>query len=209
MPLDAALVTDPQYQLANGKRATTMNASARRGDKRGLKGTITIAHDWGEMKGDDKPFDPTELLIFPEVILWGAIHYSDRLPRSTSWLVWDKRDGVASDDNADAEIAWTSVGGPVRLYRHLWKGLCRAGEENISIQGGKIHPFQKPAALMRWCINFTSAPTILDPFMGSGTTLVAAKNLGRRAIGIEIEEHYCEIAAKRLSQEVFDFSGVA
>ncbi len=71
------------------------------------------------------------------------------------------------------------------------------------MQDGKQHPTQKPCALMRWCIGFfPDAQTVLDPFMGSGTTLRAAKDLGRKAIGIEISEEYCEIASKRMSQEV-------
>ncbi len=69
-----------------------------------------------------------------------------------------------------------------------------------------MHPTQKPYALMAWCMKWIKAQSILDPFMGSGTTLVAAKNLGRKAIGIEIEERYCEIAAKRLAQEVMAFA---
>lgn len=75
---------------------------------------------------------------------------------------------------------------------------------------GKQHPTQKPVELMTWCISLADDPaTILDPFMGSGTTLRAAKDLGRKAIGIEIEEKYCEIAAKRMQQEVFDFTPLA
>ena len=73
-----------------------------------------------------------------------------------------------------------------------------------------LHPSEKPIALMRWCIElYPDAQTILDPFMGSGTTLRAAKDLGRKAIGIEIEEKYCEIAANRLRQEVLNFESVA
>jgi site-specific DNA-methyltransferase (adenine-specific) len=64
------------------------------------------------------------------------------------------------------------------------------------------HPYQKPISVMSWLVAKTRAETILDPFMGSGTTLRAAKDLGRKAIGIEIEERYCEIAAKRLQQSV-------
>lgn len=202
------LLTDPQYQLANGKKATTMGRSAKRGGSGNLLGgTLVTNVDHGLMVGDDEPFDPAMFLGFPKVILWGAIHYANRLPNSTRWLVWDKRDGIDSDDNADCEMAWTNLRGPARLHRQLWKGICRAGEENIAISGGKLHTFQKPIALMRWCIGIAGdAQTILDPFMGSGTTIRAAKDLGRKAIGIEINEAYCEIAANRLRQEVLQFA---
>jgi site-specific DNA-methyltransferase (adenine-specific) len=75
----------------------------------------------------------------------------------------------------------------------------------------KIGPTPKPLEWMRWLVGFTSTPdeTIIDPFAGSGTTLRAAKDLGRRAIGIEISERYCELAAKRLAQGVLPFSAVA
>ena len=87
---------------------------------------------------------------------------------------------------------------PIRGKNYLWMGMCKAGERTRS-----VHPTQKPLAIMKWSLSFfPDAKIILDPFMGSGTTLVAAKDLGRRAIGIEIEEKYCEIAARRLSQEV-------
>ncbi len=70
----------------------------------------------------------------------------------------------------------------------------------------EFHPCQKPPPLMRWILRQLNAQTILDPFMGSGTTLRAAKDLGRKAIGIEIEEKYCEIAARRMAQEVLNLA---
>lgn len=205
------LLTDPQYQLANGAKAALRNAASGR-DRQLLGGTITSAHDWGELKGDHEPFDPACLLHFPRIILWGAIHYANRLPSSTSWLIWDKRCGIPSDDNADAEIAWSNLGGPVRIHRQLWKGIVRQGIENIAIQGEKLHPFQKPLDLMLWCIaqaKLSPGSLILDCYCGSGSTLLAAKQLGHRAIGIEIEERYCETSAMRLSQEVLDFGKAA
>ena len=144
--------------------------------------------------GDNQAFDPSAWLTFPEVIMFGADHYANRLPEGR-WLVWDKLDGLATFDNfSDVEIAWHSHKGASRIFRYLWKGICQAGEKST----GRNHPSQKPVALMAWCIEQAkSTGLILDPFMGSGTTLRAAKDLGRHAIGIEIEERYCEIAARR------------
>lgn len=110
--------------------------------------------------------------------------------------MWDKENGDC--DFADAELAWTNYGTAVRLKRHLWNGMLRKGRER------RDHPTQKPLEVMSWAIlKCPGEPKlILDPFMGVGTTLRAAKDLGRQAIGIEREERYCEIAVKRMAQEV-------
>jgi DNA modification methylase len=146
-----------------------------------------------KVQGDDKPFDPKFLLGYPSVILWGSNCYCDKLTTG-SWLVWDKRHKNGTAFLADAELAWWNRGHGVYIYAETSQGCIR----NEPIE----HPTQKPEGLMRWCIQKVEPQTILDPFMGSGTTLRAAKDLGRQAIGIEIEERYAEIAARRLQQEV-------
>jgi len=152
--------------------------------------------------GDDKPFDPRPWIDRP-AILWGANCYSDKLPALPTWLVWDKvtRNGLKLRI-AECEFAWTNCVARSQVFRYLWSGAYRQEE-----RGEYWHPTQKPVDLMRWCISLARpVPTIiLDPFMGSGTTLRAAKDLGRKAIGIEIEEKYCEIAALRLQQQVIEF----
>ena len=196
------VVTDPQYQLADGKKATVKNKTKNRGGPLS-KGMVPKVKDWNSLQGDDKPFDPKHLLAYPKSILWGANHYANKLPNSTSWLVWDKRDGVNPDNNADCELAWSNIGGPTRIHRQLWKGMCRAGSENIAIQGAKLHPFQKPLALIVWCLSLCpNEKIILDPYIGSGTTAVACEILGRCWYGIEIEKEYCDTTVKRLKKEL-------
>ncbi len=187
--LDYALVADPPYGIGYSPGG-------------GGKGFGVKTYSGKDLViGDDKPFDPSHLLCYPEIILWGANHYANRLPPSPTWLVWYKKPGIGPCDFADCELAWSNTGGPARVISHLWNGGIRASE-----QGVHWHPTQKSLAVMRWVLGFCSETLpVLDPYMGSGTTLVAAKNLNRPAIGIEIEEKYCEIAAKRLSQEVFQF----
>ncbi len=123
-------------------------------------------------------------------IIWGGNYFP--LAPSRCWLVWDKLNAVPT--MGQCELAWTSMDRPIQRFE--WPvGRVQYG-----------HPTEKPIELIMWSISESrTSADIIDPFMGSGTTLRAAKDLGRKAIGIEIEEKYCEIAAKRLSQEVFDF----
>ena len=123
-------------------------------------------------------------------VIWGGNYFGDALPVAMKWLVWDKGQRI---NQSDGELAWTSIGGVLRI-------LTLNRVELMS--DGAVHPTQKPERLMRWCIEQAEpTQTILDPFGGSGTTAVAAKRLGKRATLIEREERYCEIAVKRLAQE--------
>lgn len=193
--LEADLVlTDPPYGISldtdNARFSGGSPASARRRGK-GMARPLVL--------GDDEPFDPSFLLKYgTDQIIWGWNHFADKLPRGAC-LVWIKRnDSAFGTFLSDAELAWMSKGHGV---------YCRRDLSNNAIANLRVHPTQKPLSLMEWCLGFfPTAETVLDPFCGSGTTLRAAKDLGRRAIGIEIEERYAEIAAKRCSQEVLPFA---
>lgn len=193
-PVDLVL-TDPPY----GIRLATNYRERKRG-------ALALCNDYPPVYGDAEPFDPSHLLRFPRLILFGANHYADRLPPSAAWIVWDKLDGLTSkraegfNDQADVELAWTNLGGPARLYGCRWMGAMKGTEQTER----RLHPTQKPVSLMRRIIEQYTAPSdlVLDPYMGSGTILRAALDCGRRAIGIEVEEKYCALAAQRLSQMV-------
>lgn len=133
-------------------------------------------------------------------IIWGGNYFADILPPTMQWLVWDK--GQRGFSLADCEFAWSSQNNAARVFDY-----ARA----LAMQDGKQHPTQKPIALMRWCIDQckNKPQTILDPFMGSGTTGVAAVQMGRKFIGIEREQKYFEIACKRIedAQRTFDMFG--
>jgi len=185
-PVDC-VITDPPYGMncdTDNSRFTNRKGSQ---DSPGVGAGVPIV-------GDDRPFDPSPWLEYPRVVLFGCNHFAARLPVGST-LVWIKRfDPAFGSFLSDAELAWMKGGHGVYCFRDL----SMNGEARH-----RKHPTQKPLPLMLWCIEKAGGDgTILDPFMGSGTTLVAAKELGRRAIGIEIEEKYCEIAVKRLAQEV-------
>jgi DNA modification methylase len=159
---------------------------------------------WGRMMGKANTWDKTtvpQMLIDQAVdtantsVIWGGNYYA--LPPVRCWLAWDKKQEHTS---GHFEMAWTTIELPTRMFR-----MGRIEEYNGG-QPRKVHPTQKPLVLMKWCIGLVpEAKSVLDPFMGSGTTLVAAKLLGLRAVGIEINVEYCRIAVERLRQGVLCF----
>lgn len=178
-----AVVTDPPYGIgySHGVWGGCLAGATR--------------FDHHPITGDSEPFDPAPFLGYGQVVMFGGNHYADRLPPSPCWLVWDKRDGIGSNDQADCEMAWTNFDRPARLKRHLWNGMLKASERGEP----RVHPTQKPIEVMAWCVGLVdSGATVLDPFMGSGTTGVACARTGRDFIGIEIGPGYFEIAVKRI-----------
>lgn len=183
-----SIVTDPPYGMNLDTDSTRF--SGGNPDSIQKRGT---GKDWGSgIANDDKPFDPAHLLDYRRVVLWGFNHFASALPVG-SVLVWLKRlDDAFGSFLSDAELAWMNSGHGVYCFRDLSMN---------AIAKDRQHPTQKPLPLMRWVIQKAKPlGLICDPYMGSGTTLVAAKNLGYPAIGIEISEAYCEIAVKRLQQ---------
>lgn len=189
----ALLSADPPYGIGL--------ATGGRGAGRSVNGSSPLrSRAFAPIEGDDRPFDPTQLLKFTRISLWGANHYADRLPASPSWILWDKRDGSTPDNGSDAEMCWTNLGGPVRIFRHLWKGVLRASEAGSN--NAHLHPTQKPVALYSWLFQWRTKPgdLIVAPYAGSGPDVRAARDLGRRIIAIECVESYCAEIVKRLRQ---------
>lgn len=186
-----AVITDPPYGMnwnTDSKRYTGGNRSVRTGCGR---------DDWPVIHGDDEPFDPTPWLAFPRVVMFGSNHYAARLPIGTT-LVWIKRaDHLFQSFLSDAEVAWMKGGHGVYCFRKQFPPPSRMAENN----GVVAHPTQKPIELMKWCLDMAKVPeggTVLDPYMGSGTTGVACLQTGRKFIGFERVRKYCELAAKRM-----------
>lgn len=179
-----AVVTDPPY----GVDLNTDN-SRFTGGNTALAGNGIGTANGKPIIGDHTAFDPKHLLIGSEQIIWGWHNFPDALPRGAC-LIWLKRnDDAFGSFLSDAETAWFSRGHGVYCFRDL---------TNNSITNDRSHPTQKPESLMRWSIERTRGKTILDPYMGSGTTGVAAVKLGRAFTGIEIEPRYFDIACKRI-----------
>ena len=183
LPKVDAVITDPPYGInENSKKVAS-------------RGKLAAPKDYGDFDWDKAP-PPDELidLIRSKAqfqAFFGGNYFT--LPPTSCWLVWDKLNG--DNDFADCELAWTNWPKAVRRIQWRWNGMIRQGGED------RFHPTQKPLAVMKWVIDLCpKADIILDPFMGSGTTGVAAVQMGRKFIGIEREPRYFDIACERISR---------
>jgi len=190
LPKVDACVTDPPYGI--GADSSMAKSSGFQGG-----GMLAAKSHYEVTDWDNKPIDAALLALVRQSARWQIIfggNYYD-CPPAKCWLVWDKLNG---DNNfADCELAWTNLPKAVRRINFLWNGCMRANGETRG-----DHPTQKPIGVMKWAIGHLPATgsTTLDPFMGSGTTGVAAVQMGRDFIGIEREESYFEIACRRIEQ---------
>ena len=180
-----AVITDPPYGInENSKKVAS-------------RGNMAAPKDYGDFDWDKAP-PPDELIELIRTkgkyqAFFGGNYFT--LPPTSCWLVWDKLNG--DNDFADCELAWTNWPKAVRRLQWRWNGMIRQGNEQ------RYHPTQKPLEVMKWVIELCpKSDTILDPFMGSGTTGVAAIQMGRKFIGIEREPKYFDIACKRIQQAV-------
>jgi hypothetical protein len=184
-PVDAglSLLTDPPYGI--GEDGGDKNR------RRGYKPLVVHERLAWDVERPGPDVFRAMLAISREQIIWGGNYFADLLPPSMGWLYWDKRMG---GDFSDGELAWTSQKRAVRDFsKSPFAGLSGGHD--------RVHPTQKPVALMEWCLGFLpEGDAILDPFMGSGTTGVACVNLGRSFIGIEREPSYFDIACRRIEE---------
>lgn len=198
-----AIVSDPPYGQAHKVNTFYAGGTREKAVVQRNGGTLKVRPQIYEpIVGDAEPFNPTPWLeVAPEVLLWGAHKFADRLPRG-SWLIWDKVPTGKVRDQGDGEAAWLNRNQPLRIFRLLWDGLCVGVGARHECTAGqqRLHPTQKPEALMLWCLGFIKGHTVLDPYMGSGSTGVACVKLGKRFIGVEIEERYFTIACKRIEE---------
>lgn len=190
-----AVISDPPYGI-NYRQGGDPPSIRPTSDKAGQK--WYKRHVDAPIHGDNMPFDPEPFLGFPVVVLFGANNFADRLPASRGWIFWDKKPDLGSNDFGDGELIWTNQSRVVRGFRHRWAGVIRDSENGEQ----SYHPTQKPITLMRWIIEQYTQPgdTVLDPYMGSGTTGVACIKTGRNFIGCEIDPGYFAIAQKRISE---------
>ena len=186
-----AVVTDPPYGINEGSK----KIASRQRIKGGKSKSLADQKDYGVFDWDKQPASPEAIACLRAIskhqIIFGGNYFD--LPPSSCWLVWDKQNG--SNDFADCELAWTSLPKAVRRIYWRWNGMIRKGDDV------RIHPTQKPVGGMEWCLSHISeAQTILDPFMGGGTTAIACIKFGMKFTGIEKSERHFNDACKRIEE---------
>jgi hypothetical protein len=188
-----AVISDPPYGMDWNTDSTRFTQGMHKpGDGRA---------DWGNIEEDAQPFNPATWLAFPRCVLWGANHYAARLPLGTT-LVWLKKaDHLFGTFLSDAELGWMKGGYGVYAFRKQFPPPSRMAEHD----GTVAHPTQKPIALMAWCMDKAKVPvgaTVLDPYMGSGTTGIACIRTGRGFVGIEKDPAHYATALERIQREL-------
>ena len=177
------VLCDPPYGIgASSEKFVNGNRKVARPSENG---------EWDNKIPDPEYFEEM-FRVSKNQIIWGGNYFVLHLYPSRCFLIWDKT--IHGNSYADCEMAWTSFDANARI---------KAINMIATTMDGRVHPTQKPVELMKWCLGlFPETQTILDPFLGSGTTLVACKQLNRNGVGIEISEKYCEIARQRLQQSI-------
>lgn len=181
--------TDPPYGIAivgsNGKVG---------GDNLAKNGV------YSEVIGDETTetakefFNTCISLGFENFIIWGGNYFIDFLPFSKSWIIWDKRGEMNSNNFADGEMAWCSFDTRVRIYKQIWSGMIREGES-----GKRVHPTQKPIKILTEIINdYVTGNIVYDGFLGSGSTMLASHQTYKKCFGIEMSENYCDVIVRRM-----------
>jgi site-specific DNA-methyltransferase (adenine-specific) len=205
LPKTAAIVSDPPYGM--GWNVDSTRFSGGDPTRKWCRANAQAAgkkvgnDDWKAVEGDSEPFDPAPWLAFPKCVLWGFNHYASRLPVGTTLIWLKKHDAQFGTFLSDAELAWMKGGHGVYAYRKTFTARTRAKEAHgtAGYDLKPAHPTQKPEGLMAWCIEKVGRPEVVaDPYMGSGSTGVAAMNLGLRFIGVEIHRPYFDIACARI-----------
>ena len=181
------VLTDPPYGIGENN------------EKNLSRGNLTKPKDYGHYEWDKKKitkeyFDEM-FRVSKNQIVFGGNYYVDYLYNSSCWIIWDKKNG--GNDFADCEMAWTSFNTAVRKIEHKWNGMF---QQDMKWKEKRYHPTQKPLRVMEWIIkNYTKeGEIVLDPFCGSGTTLVACKRLHRNYIGFDLCDEYVRVCNKRL-----------
>jgi DNA modification methylase len=208
---DSTVITDVERLMAGGKADMVFTdppygVSVVKNGKVGADFGVAKKGHYAEVIGDDTTqaahdaIAICQSLQIPVQIYWGGNYYADKLPPTSCWLIWDKRgDSGIVNTFADCELAWTNMTGPARIHKQLWNGMIREGEKDK-----RVHPTQKPVALAEWAIEqYLKGTTVLDLFLGSGSTLIACENLGKSCYGMEMSSAYCDVIIKRWE----DFTG--
>ena len=194
------VLTDPPYGIGIVKGGIIGSESSQPFLKKGEVGVrgVVKARKYVPFHGDNEPFDPTWLLTLGAAqIIFGAQYYASKLIDGTAWICWDK--GISGRTFfSEAEFAWTSFKGRVRMYRHQWKGMLREGDRKTELKD-RVHPTQKPVGLFVQILGDIAAkyPIVLEPYSGSGSTLIACEKTGRTCYAMEIAPAYVDVAVAR------------